>query len=408
MPLSRPGASRAHAAFCLAVPLVALLAAVLAVGCAAPQPAPAPPSTDAADGAAPADAPPATPVEPIDQQMLALSLISYAGEGIIGPDKMDSEELAPCFVAELAKQPLVSDWELVWGPVVYRFEFALYNDNLLYAVRRRDDPKTLAVAVRGTNGPALFDWLIEDFTVFDLHEWQYGSPPPDLDPKIAHGTRKGLEILQGLVPPKGVPGAGQGIAAFLAGQVAANGDAGTTIHVTGHSLGGALSPVLALWLDDTRADWDPEGHVTLRVVPFAGPTSGNADFATYYDQRLGGATTRYHNPLDVAPLVWNAAEMREIPNLYQPLAHFDEALKITLDLLVAAVEDKHYEQIDADEPPLAYRELNPANPKFLDQADWQHHCGYVCGLGIQGDFVPVSNDCQATPANPCPECPGAG
>jgi len=399
--IPRAAAPRAHALF------AAVLAAglLLATACA-PRPAPTP-----TPAPAPAPAPPLPPAAPAidqtDREMLALSFVAYTGERITGPDAEVSQRLVPCFVDELAKQPLAKDWELVWGPVVYRFEFALFNDNLLYAVRGRDDPTTLAVSVRGTNAPALFDWLIEDLSVFKLHRWPYGQPPPGLEPKIAEGTRKGLEILQRLVPPEGVPGDGQGIAAFLAGQVAANAPSRTTIHVTGHSLGGALSPVLALWLADTRGDWDPEGRADLHVTPFAGPTPGDADFATYYDQRLGTSTTRFHDAIDVATMVWDVAGLRELPGLYLPVAELDDLEKGALDLLIDALEHKHYEQIVADQPPLAYREVDPALTSFPGQAGWQHHCGYVCGLGVQETLLPVSEDCKTTPPSSCPACPGS-
>jgi hypothetical protein len=336
--------------------------------------------------------------------MLALAFIAYTGERITGPDSEVSQKLAPCFVAELARQPLAADWELVWGPVVYRFEHTLFNDNLLYAVRRRDDPATLAVSTRGTNSRALFDWLVEDLEVFELRDWPYGDPG-DLQPKIADGTWKGLEVHQGLVPPAGVPGAGQGIAAFLAGQVAANAPAATTIHLTGHSLGGALSPTLALWLADTRADWDPEGRATIQVTPFAGPSQGDAAFAAYYDRRLGDATIRFHDAIDIATLVWNAAAMAEIPTLYLPVAKPNEAEKLALDVLIDGVKRKDYQQIDAGQPPLAYREVNPDATSLSAQADWQHHCGYVCGLGVQETLLPVSDDCRSEGKNLCPSCP---
>ncbi len=387
--MPRPGAPRAHAVLLAA----GLASGLLAAACA---PAPAPPR--------PPGPPPAPAITDLDREMLALAFIAYTGERIAGPDQEVSRQLAPCFVAELARQPLVEEWELVWGPVVYRFEHTLFNDNLLYAVRRRGDPATLAVSTRGTNSRAVFDWLVEDLEVFELRDWPFGDPA-DLDPKIARGTMKGLEILQGLVPPEGVPGAGQGIAAFLAGQVAVNAPRTTTIHVTGHSLGGALSPVLALWLADTTSDWDPEGRSTLQVTPFAGPTQGDADFAAYYDRRLGATTTRFHDAIDIATLVWNATAMAEIPTLYLPVAKPDEAEKLALDLLIDGVKHKDYQQIDADQPPLGYRVVNPEKTSLSAQADWQHHCGYVCGLGVQDTLLPVSPDCRSEGENLCLSCP---
>lgn len=395
----RPGAPCAHAAL-LSAGLAVLLAActptpTTSPGTETPADPPVPPPADAA-------APPA--IDDTAREMVALAFISYTGERITGTDEEVSQKLVPCFENELAKQPLVQDQELVWGPVVFRFKDTRFNDNLLYAVRRRDDPTEIAVATRGTNAPALFDWLIEDLEVFRLRDWPYGDHG-DLDPRIDEGTWKGFEALQGMVPPEGVPGNGKGISDFLAEQVAANAPARTSIHVTGHSLGGALSPVLALWLADTRADWDPDSLADLYVAPFAGPTQGDADFAAYYDRRLGASTTRFHDGNDLATLVWAADDMRKIPDLYLPVAKMDEAEKLALDLLIDGTKSRHYEQIVADQPPLAYRVVNPEITNFLAQAGWQHHCGYVCGVGVEDLLLPVSEDCKTPGDDPCPVCP---
>lgn len=374
--------------------LAAPTAALLLLSCASTTAVPSP-----------ASAPEAAPVGDAERETAALSFIAYTGESITGTDAEVARQLAPCFVAELAKQPLVESWELVWGPMVYRFDQALYNDNLMYVVRRRDDPSALAVVIRGTNAPAALDWLVEDFSVFDLHPWPYGDPPAGLEPKISHGTRTGLEILQEMVPPAGVPGAGQGLAAFLRATVADPAYRHLTVTVTGHSLGGALSPALALWLADTRSAWDPHGKADLEVYAYAGPTAGDVDFATWYGQRLGDSTHRVYNALGVPPLAWVAGELRRAPDIYLPVARFDEAERLALDALILAVEDKHYQHVLPDALPMAYRALNRDLDEFERQVEWQHHCAYLCGLGIRDTFAPVSADCKSAPPDPCPVCP---
>ncbi|NEO43521.1 MAG: lipase family protein [Moorea sp. SIO4A3] len=89
------------------------------------------------------------------------------------------------------------------------------------------------------------------------------------------------------------------------------------MHPAGHSLGGALSPTLALAALDQKSEWSGGKEFTISVYPSAGPTPGNEDFATYYDSRLGENTTRIWNNIDIVPHAWNEEMLSEIPSLYQ-------------------------------------------------------------------------------------------
>jgi hypothetical protein len=75
--------------------------------------------------------------------------------------------------------------------------------------------------------------------------------------------RQRVSILLATKPSAGLPGAGLTLPEFL--RVAVQGQAAIQVETTGHSLGGALSPVLALWLADqqgTPAGWNPRGVAT--------------------------------------------------------------------------------------------------------------------------------------------------
>ena len=88
--------------------------------------------------------------------------------------------------------------------------------------------------------------------------------------------------------------------------------------MTGHSLGGALAPLLSLFLSDTQQAWQPAKNTKIACLASAGPTPGNSDFASYFISQLGPSTTRFWNSLDVVPHVWNAVEIAAIPSLYAP------------------------------------------------------------------------------------------
>ena len=130
------------------------------------------------------------------REMLALSFVAYTGELLTGPDSEVETRLVRCLRSELDVQPLTTGkWDLVWGPAVYKFADATLDDNMMYVVRDASDPAHLVVAVRGTNGKAILDWLKEDLEVFHTEKWAYGEPPPHLDPRISRGTHTGLDIL---------------------------------------------------------------------------------------------------------------------------------------------------------------------------------------------------------------------
>src|SRR5262249_6813246 len=142
-------------------------------------------------------------------------------------------------------------------------------DNVMYVAKNTATPPQYVVAIAGTNYNSVWDVLIEDFLVSVQTPWIYGNPAASSAPSISAGTFIGLSILQVLTPGAPMPGANQTLTTFLSGP------SGQPIDVitTGHSLGGALSPVLALFLADTRALWDPAGRATIACEPTAGPTA---------------------------------------------------------------------------------------------------------------------------------------
>lgn len=353
-------------------------------------------------GAAPPTAAPAIDVAK-RQEMAALAFLAYVGESLKGSDDEVEQILAPCLAAELSRQPLTQHrWQLAWGPAVYKFALAELDDNMLYVARDSHDPAHLAIATRGTNAPAILDWLVEDFDVVDQVAWPVGQPPRGA--KISKGTSEGLAILLRITPAAG-PVPNQTLLEFLAAEGQKLQPTPLRLDVTGHSLGGALSPTLALYLKDTQSSWDPTGKATLAVAPLAGPTAGNKTFATYSDSRLGFDVDRLHNPLDVVPLAWNVGTMKTIPKLYPPPAR---ANRLEADVIRAAcdlVRHKGYTQI-APRAPALPPQLNPTATTFAAQVGWQHTCGYRCALGlVEPTYLPVTLDCKTTPPDPCPVCP---
>jgi hypothetical protein len=250
--------------------------------------------------------------------MYLLAVAANAGAGCNDPATMER-----CVAREinswLEDFSLVPRWQIVWGPAVYVANIGghtkpeAYPTNVMFAVYDAEN-SSYFVSVAGTNGAAPYD-LEEDFRVRVLRDWPYAAPGARAG-KISEGSYLGLSILQQMTPGAGAQ-QGETLDRYL-GRALRDAHGPVNIITGGHSLGGALSPLVALWLRDTQAQWD-----TRRVVRedgfycrrSAGPTPGDKEFAAYYDRRLPGTTSLVNN-LDAVTKFWD--KLDEIVGLYEP------------------------------------------------------------------------------------------
>src|SRR5579883_36963 len=235
---------------------------------------------------------------------IAGELVRPPVDGVIVPNPaQELEDLLgrriDFYLANPTFSEFIGNWKRVWGPFVYLAQppFNKYATNAIYVAQQGSN---YVVGVAGTNPKSLHNWLIEDLYVGALADWaEYAENDPLLYPKISMGTKIGLD---NLLRPH--PGSSQTIIDFLT-NLLNEATQNIEILLTGTSLGGALSPVLALALHEKKSTWDPNNRATLKVVTFAGPTPGNFDFAERYRLRLGNTTTRVWNSLDIVPHAWN-------------------------------------------------------------------------------------------------------
>ncbi|MEO0472091.1 MAG: hypothetical protein AAF206_20855, partial [Bacteroidota bacterium] len=186
-----------------------------------------------------------------------------------------------------------------WGPAVKSntgyMDYVL-TDNLMYVLKSTDgNAITYSIGVSGTNMISYFGWFTEDFEVQDHKAWDASDSTKGA---IAEGSHIGLNILLNMQDSV----TGNGIVDFLSTKVS---DAGTdstvSIIVSGHSLGGALAPLLALKLRENKS----LSAANIQTYAFAGPTPGNVKFATYMVKTLGADNYHAHNnKLDLVPHVW--------------------------------------------------------------------------------------------------------
>ena len=220
-------------------------------------------------------------------------------------------------VAALPPIDPTGSWQCVWGPGQSH-----HNANLVfvaaYTMAPGLPPTFAAVVVRGTDTDVNDAWgaveqIWEDLDV--AHEvplpWAPANPA-----RIANGTIDGLNDIESISIN------GKTLVQFLGSYLPANDN--PVLVVTGHSLGGCLTTVVAPWLQNALAS------PNLHIIPatFAGPTAGNAAFASYYDSSFSHSL-RVVNSLDIVPNCW--ATIHNDDDVYMPCG-----IKVP-DLIYAAV-----------------------------------------------------------------------
>jgi hypothetical protein len=266
----------------------------------------------------------------LQQQVFLLSMLSNAVNSStdIGTEAALSAKLWSTMSLMIGlNAESIGDWKIVWGPSVWEvLKFGIV-DNVMAVLRKEDarDGIVYAVVIGATNSASPYDWFVEDFDVFTQVDFPGGASGE----KFSRATHTGLNKLLGLrSPPDGSSSspllAQTTLVQFLASCLDA---AQARLIFTGHSLAGALSPTLALYLAQANS---PAGAIgpwkEILVLPTAGATPGNAAFAQHYDARfprqsLGDKNWQswnamLWNSLDVVPHAWVPLDLLACPQLY--------------------------------------------------------------------------------------------
>lgn len=223
------------------------------------------------------------------------------------------------------RQFIGDDWETVWGPIVYSHnpgEFSVIADNTM-GVFFSPSQKLFVIAIAGTNAKSIFDWKEEDFAVKKLVPWK--SITGEGKGCISQGTHTGLDVLLHKMMDKNEKS--MSMLSKLKQYISQNKISDAEVAVTGHSLGGALAPALALYMLDKRSEWDSDGMISISSYPTAGPTLGDEDFVKHYESKVKHDKSKIekgkisyfakYNPLDVVPKAWDKELLATIPQLYK-------------------------------------------------------------------------------------------
>ncbi|MCK6549825.1 hypothetical protein L6R52_28570 [Myxococcota bacterium] len=237
------------------------------------------------------------------------------GEGLAAMQAYVAE-VQQAILADSTIQGLIgSDWRPVWGPIVYAVDTrgpTVQADNTMGCYYSPSN-NLFVIAVAGTNPSSFFDWLHEDAAVGSMVSW--ASAGGTGSGNISTGANTGLQILLSSM----LDGNRNTMLQTLSSYIVANGVTGATIAVGGHSLAGALSPCLALYMQQNQSSWNHGAPQSIAVYASAGPTPGDAAFAATYEAVIKAGKIGYssvYNPLDVVPLAWAPADLATLPGIY--------------------------------------------------------------------------------------------
>jgi lipase (class 3) len=264
---------------------------------------------------------------------LMLANLAYASENSAGAAVKQIIAKLPTLPVPQAQ--VAGQWRLAWGPCVKEID----NSNLMYAAEFLDSvsglPVFSAIVIRGTDTQAepagILVQLIEDI---DAAEEEAFPPDNSAGAKIAQGTKIGLGVLTGFKDSSG-----RTVEQYATDFSKQN--HGAPIVVTGHSLGGCQTTVVALDLAIKIPG------ATIVPNSFAAPTAGNPAFIQLYEQTFPFCP-RWFNTLDLVPMAF--AGLGDIKDLWDQCNRpGPRAFKLIIDGFELLLKTKgiHYAQQSA-------------------------------------------------------------
>ncbi len=266
------------------------------------------------------------------------------------------------------------DLSVVWGPAWKSTLFG--NPYSLAFVVQSSSSGALTLVNRGTNPTSLEAWLSEDLHIDRAVPFSnYVSSAP-ASAVLSAGTAAALEDVMAQRPEDGYASKGVALLDYLQGF-----DELGSLTITGHSLGGTLTPALYAWLYNQLVTSGSQPTVEMGLMSFAGLTPGNAAFAEYLETLVPASPSwRVVNPFDIAPLLFESLDaVQTIYSADQLAPDIPENALLEHLFNVAAVA---YAQPSDSEMKLPGA-FDTAQNSWAAQAMYQHHVStyveLICG-----------------------------
>lgn len=309
-----------------------------------------------------------------------------AGSGPYGPGSITAINLAAIaysVISEIPQQVLEeTGFDIVWGPAEVTSDGIPYN--LMYVAK---DPASSDywVVIRGTTPESLTSWK-EDFDVSTSVPFSTlpNAPSSSSSALVSQGTYDGMTNLLGLTDPTTYSTLVQYLDTLDASTI--------NLYVTGHSLGGTLTPVMFAYLNTQFYGTQPTSLMNL--WSFAGLTPGGSGFNNFLEPLLPSGPWRFRNNLDIAPHLFSS--QTDIENIYSQ-ENLDPSDPVQ-ELLDDWFQDAGESGVGYAQPPQSAQVLPgvfddsfPDEDSFTLQALHQHHHGTYQAL-VKGENPPSTAD----------------
>lgn len=264
----------------------------------------------------------------------------------------------PYIRSQLKEVPELSGWNLEWGPI----SFGPLDSVILLSKDTRMPSQlsssALVLRSRIPDCERLFDNL--DLSLSRLPWLQPGLLGAECGSTLVRSAKALMETLGG-------DHANTMLHRLRLDSPHAN------LRVIGHSTGGALACLVALWI---RSVIEPLHGIAIRPRVFGAPTPGNAIFAEAF-KRFFPQPTHFASSLDISPLTWSADGLEECTKIYPKDLGPSALERGLLHVAKKEVTDLGYTQVKGQV--WLHGKLRKGL-RFQEQAKWQHQISQYLDL----------------------------